>query len=606
MEHDAHGFSDSETDSDLEIRSNPFLEDEGLECAEGALESGWEHPYEDMELITPPAKIELREFPVVDVAQQQAVAACKQERAPLKPHSAPGSEQAEAGSAAPRVTRLLGKGSWTIRVTQGGGLGRVAHRENPGPERRAILPCVEREGPGEVLVGALGGRGWEFTEVGRSDKRAMSLLWPKEKCAGGAKGGGKARLPEVDLADMTPEERLQRERRDEKNRKERERRAHQKLEKQRLAREAELAQAAAVPAGPPAAQCAGAPGTPAPGTPNTLLSQAGTPQPPAKADDKQCFMDVDEKDAPATSHTSHGAASTPCAAPAARPQTASVSGSSFYLSSSAAPPPNQPSTSAPSASPVTQVSTSQGALPGVTTPAVQCRAASAAPAQTFAVPPAPCPVPVSASTRPYAGKKLPSQATPAASPAVKAAAAAFAVPAAPATGTPAAHAAPPTDPSRLAGKATVSGESAPKAPCPTTSAPVVVAMLPGKVPAPVEAAPKTVPSATPLKFSGGSAPLSPKRPASLPSVSKDIAPKDGDEAMKVEKVREDKENLQDDDTSVALAQDRGRVATLEETDEKCTLSKKRRTADLSPVNLEVNCRGGETKRAARARGVQRA
>ena len=45
---------------------------------------------------------------------------------------------------------------------------------------------------------------------------------------------------------------------------------------------------------------------------------------------------------------------------------------------------------------------------------------------------------------------------------------------------------------------------------------------------------------------------------------------------------------------------------LEETDEKCTLSKKRRTADLSPVNLEVNCRGGETKRAARARGVQRA
>ena len=76
--------------------------------------------------------------------------------------------------------------------------------------------------------------------------------------------------------------------------------------------------------------------------------------------------------------------------------------------------------------------------------------------------------------------------------------------------------------------------------------------------------------------------------------------------MKVEKVREDKENLQDDDTSVALAQDRGRVATLEETDEKCTLSKKRRTADLSPVNLEVNCRGGETKRAARARGVQRA
>jgi hypothetical protein len=79
----------------------------------------------------------------------------------------------------------------------------------------------------------------------------MSLLWPKEKCGGGvAKSSGKARLPEVDLADMTPEERLQRERRDEKNRKERERRAHRKIEKQRLTKEAELAQNAAPPAGP--------------------------------------------------------------------------------------------------------------------------------------------------------------------------------------------------------------------------------------------------------------------------------------------------------------------------------------------------------------------
>jgi hypothetical protein len=76
--------------------------------------------------------------------------------------------------------------------------------------------------------------------------------------------------------------------------------------------------------------------------------------------------------------------------------------------------------------------------------------------------------------------------------------------------------------------------------------------------------------------------------------------------MKEVTVRADKENLQDDDTGVAVAQDRGRVVSLEETDAKKLSSKRRRPADLSPVNVEVNCRAGETKRAARARGVQRA
>lgn len=194
-----------------------------------------------------------------------------------------------------------------------------------------------------------------------------------------------------------------------------------------------------------------------------------------------------------------------------------------------------------------------------------------------------------------------------------------------------------TDPSVLAGKVALSAERAPTAPnsssslaalpvlliergCfngerapPASSSQVnaaAVAMLPGKVAAPIEAASEAMLCIAPAKVSGAPAPLSPKRPSAIPSaitaVSKDAVPKDGDEVMKELTVRADKENLQDDDTGVAVAQDRGRVTSLEEADAKKVSSKRRRPADLSPVNVEVNCRAGETKRAARARGVQRA
>jgi hypothetical protein len=673
MVSDTHFFSDTETEHEMDFCSNLLADDEDEPdgSAEGAAESAWAHPYEDMELITPPAKIELRDFPVclLEDLEHAAKAACKQEQ--NTPHGESGSQQGEGSSAAPKVIRQLGKGSWTIKVTQGGGVGRVAHRENPGPESRAILPCVDREGAGEVLVGALGGRGWDFSEVGRSDKRAMSLLWPKEKCVGSvAKSSGKARLPEVDLADMTPEERLQRERRDEKNRKERERRAQQKIEKQRLAKEAELAQNAAPPAGPTTAQCAcapgtpapgmSAPGTPAPGTPNTLMSEAGTPQAPAQAHNLQGVMDVDAnsihtaKDATATSHSDRTVASSSSAAPAARPAAAPVSGRSIHLSAQAAPPANQPTSSASSASPPTSAGGAQVSLPTtsndttlqpaavgpVSTPALP-RTSPAANAQTFAAPPSPCPAPVSAaSTRPYpyAGKKVPTQAPPAVSPVMKAATAASpAGVAASANGPPAiAREALTTDTSVPSGKVAVSAVAAPTAPNPSPSlaalpAPLIergrydgerippgglfqvtaaaVAMLPGKVAAPIEVAPKSpkgVLCAPSVKVSRATPPLSPKRPSAIPAASKDVVPKDGDEVMKEVTVRADKENLQDDDTGVAVAQDRGRVASLEETDAKKLSSKRRRPADLSPVNVEVNCRAGETKRAARARGVQRA
>ena len=65
-------------------------------------------------------------------------------------------------------------------MTPSGGLGRVVHRKT-GPDRRVILPNVDKESTGNVMVGTLGGGGWEFAEVARLDKRATSVLWPNEK-----------------------------------------------------------------------------------------------------------------------------------------------------------------------------------------------------------------------------------------------------------------------------------------------------------------------------------------------------------------------------------------------------------------------------------------
>jgi hypothetical protein len=80
---------------------------------------------------------------------------------------------------APGLTRIMGKGSWTIKVTPSGGVGRVVHRET-GPERRVILPNVDKEGTGNVMVGTLEGGRWEFAEVARLGKRATGVLWPNK------------------------------------------------------------------------------------------------------------------------------------------------------------------------------------------------------------------------------------------------------------------------------------------------------------------------------------------------------------------------------------------------------------------------------------------
>jgi len=308
MELDAHCFSDSDSEND-ETRSNSLHfpgPAEGAECS-------WAHPYEDMELITPPARIELHEFPVVDLAHE-AEAQKKRDGKLISGGSCPST------SRAPGLTRVMGKGSWTIKVSARGSVARVQHRENPGAERRTILPCVEREGTSKVMVGTLGGDGWGFSEVAVADKRAVRMLWPKDKWAhSAAKGGAKGplRLPE-DSLEMTPEERILRERRDEKNRKERERRAQLKVDK--LAkREAELALAAAAEAaikvdgsalcGP---RTVTAPTTPAPGTPSEM-SEAGTPLAAVKAAGRRDFMEVDIKHSAHRASTISGA-STPIAA----------------------------------------------------------------------------------------------------------------------------------------------------------------------------------------------------------------------------------------------------------------------------------------------------
>ena len=92
------------------------------------------------------------------------------------------------------------------KVTPSGGVGRVVHRETD-PDKRVILPNVDKEGTGNVMVGTLGGGGWEFAEVARLDKRATSVLWPNEKLnISVAKVSSKtlvaSKLPQ-DLAEMT-------------------------------------------------------------------------------------------------------------------------------------------------------------------------------------------------------------------------------------------------------------------------------------------------------------------------------------------------------------------------------------------------------------------
>jgi hypothetical protein len=65
-----------------------------------------------------------------------------------------------------------------------------------------------------------------------------------------------------------------------------------------------------------------------------------------------------------------------------------------------------------------------------------------------------------------------------------------------------------------------------------------------------------------------------------------------------------KENVEDEEMTLDQNQERGRCQTVEDLSAKQALSKRRRIASLSPV--EVNCRASDTKRAVRPRGVQRA
>ena len=65
-----------------------------------------------------------------------------------------------------------------------------------------------------------------------------------------------------------------------------------------------------------------------------------------------------------------------------------------------------------------------------------------------------------------------------------------------------------------------------------------------------------------------------------------------------------KENVEDEEMTLAQNEERGRCQAVEDLSAKQALSKRRRIASLSPV--EVNCRASDTKRAVRPRGVQRA
>lgn len=644
---EAHCFSDSDTEYDMETHSNSLNDDAAAEGAEGA----WKHPYEDMELVTPSAEIELREFPVVDLARE-AEAASRRERKINSLSGRAGCGIGGAGADAPRapgVTRLLGKGSWTINVTSRGGVGKMVHNETPGPDRRAILPCVDRHGTGNVMVAALGGSGWEFSEVGRGDKRAMSVLWPKEKCIGSGKVGPKAVAPRLvdDISEMTPEERLQRERRDEKNRKERERRAQLKLDKI-AKREAELAQAAAAAAADAAAPCgpsaSSAPTTPAPCTPNEPCD-AGTPQTVAKADVHHACMEMDAKHmeiAAARPHNAqphHAAASTVAAASASRQPPSQVPVGVHTSAPVAAVAANQPTTAAPVALPTTPASVTPPAATSVTA------VTSAAPAKAV-VAPVPAPSRAPAAT-PLPG---PAVAQPASAPSLAPSSTSSPAPTAaqPAAAQPVAE-------QREAAKSPVhptqvhlyAGKKLP-APVPTTTesavtpsplmgvtavAPAIAHVAPAQVPQPSAVA--SLPSANTVIISAQTpgkempAVVDQRVPAAAPvtvdvadvpaasspvATAKEVvatAPMEVD-ANHEEADRADKENLHDDDSHTSTMQERGRCDKNDTT----TLAKRRRP-DLSPVQeanctdlssvQEVNCRAAAAaKRAVRPRGVQRA
>ena len=159
MEMDAHCFSDSDTEYNLDMRSNSLFDDDAADAAGSA----WAHPYEDLELIEPPIKIELREFPVVDLAREAETA--KNLERKINGLSGACGAPGASNSGAPGLTRLMGKGSWTIKVTQNGGVGKLVHKESPGPDRRAIVPCVDKDGAGSVMLGTLGGDGGPFSTL---------------------------------------------------------------------------------------------------------------------------------------------------------------------------------------------------------------------------------------------------------------------------------------------------------------------------------------------------------------------------------------------------------------------------------------------------------
>ncbi len=557
-EMDAHCFSDSDTEYDMEIRSNSLEDDTNEET--------WAHPYEDMELITPSAKIELREFPVVDLAVE-AEATSRRERKLNSLNSALSGGLVSATASAtsvPGLTRIMGKGSWTIKVTPSGGVGRVVHRET-GPDRRVILPNVDKEGTGNVMVGTLGGGGWEFAEVARLDKRATSVLWPNEKFnISVAKVSSKtlvaSKLPQ-DLAEMTPEERLARERRDEKNRKERERRAQIKLDK--LAKQqVELAQAAAAaaaaaahgpaPCGPSAAS---APTTPAPSTPPDS-SDVGTPQTVVRNAGRQDLMEV-ESNAPAISSTGSTVAF-PLDAGASNGQSAHAA--------------RQPHTHMPTVS-ATQTCVHTPALVGfsatqpATTPAVK---ATYLPASSNMV--SSHGLSTTTTKTAYAGKKTPQLAQFTAMP----------------------------QPFSAVGvvQAMLATATADSAMPPACLIPAAVSVLPGKVPAPTPVStngPSSMASLEPAKVVASRVPVSPrlsvpKSPPRSAPVSPRLAEVPKHDEKENVKDDEEQENMKDDEGKPELTHERGRAD-----------SKRRRLADLSPV--EVNCR--ETDRM-RPRGVQRA
>ena len=576
MESDAHCFSDSDTEYDG-LRSNSLNDEET-----GDAECAWAHPYESMELIKPPAKLLLRDFPVVDLARE-AEAAGKREG---KLNALLAFSQDGDSSGAGGVTHKLGKGSWTIRVGQSGGVGRVIHEEIPGADQKTIVPCVGKEGTGQVLVGSLGGSGWDFAEVARTDKRSTSLLWPKDKCSSALKGtakAGVARLP-TDIAEMTPEERLQRERRDEKNRKERERRAQLKLDK--LAKkEEELAQAAAAaavavqphsfpPGGP---NVSSAPTTPAPSTPPES-SEAGTPQNVKVV--RHDFMKVEAKAVEVTPAPSHHLVAAPGAKTVASarqpiPEPPIALGAAPRLPSSIQGTPVAPvAVQSTAASVPTQASAARAQEPPVVAATPKVSSSS--------------PTPLPATQKPAeAAASLPVSAAPPPAP--------NQISAAPAEASPAQESA-----RQMKGEPTLSPSSsmavAPAEPAKVASVPAQSCQAPVLPSAPQQNVYATTSAMLPAPPKAAVVAVAAVAAAEAAEPTSSPAHKDGDDTMK--------ENVEDEEMK---SSERGRCQkVVEELNGKQSLSKRRRLASLSPVEVNLRASDAHTKRAVRPRGVQRA